>query len=64
MTITTPLFRVKNRDACNGGQGWYYDSADHPTRIIACDASCTKIYGAPDANVTIKVGCPTLPPPT
>jgi hypothetical protein len=62
-TLTTPLFRVKNRDACNGGPGWYYDSFDHPTRIIVCDASCNKIHDAHDADVWIEQGCPTVPPP-
>jgi hypothetical protein len=61
--LITPLFRVKGRDACNGGPGWYYDSFDHPTRIIVCDASCSKIKDGPDADVVIKLGCPTTPPP-
>jgi hypothetical protein len=62
-TVTTALYRVNNRDACNGGLGWYYDRDEHPTRIVACDAACEKIQGTPDTNVIIKFGCPSVPPP-
>jgi hypothetical protein len=61
--VTTPLYRVKNRDACSGGLGWYYDRNEHPTRIVACSAACDKIHGTPDTNVIIKFGCPSVPPP-
>jgi hypothetical protein len=61
---TTLISRqVQNREACAGGDGWYYDRPDHPTRIIACDAACAKIDGPPEATVTITVGCGSAPPP-
>jgi hypothetical protein len=54
--------QVKSRQACNGGQGWYYDRPDHPTRIIACDATCSTIHGPPEGNVEISVECAPPPP--
>ncbi len=55
--------QVKNRASCGNGAGWYYDRSDHPTRIIACDATCSKIQGASDGSVNITVGCGVPPPP-
>jgi len=54
--------QVKNRSACNGGLGWYYDRMDHPTRIIACDATCGQIHGSREGKVVITVGCVAPPP--
>ena len=53
--------QVKSREACNGGQGWYFDRSDRPTRIIACDETCLKIDRTPQATVQIKICAP--PPP-
>jgi hypothetical protein len=62
-SVKLQVFPVKNRDACNNGAGWYYDRADHPTRIIVCDDTCRKIHGPTESSVTIKVGCTAAPPP-
>jgi hypothetical protein len=60
---TTRIVRqVKNRQACNGDQGWYYDDAAHPSRIIACDATCNTIHGPPEGKVETTVGCGAPPP--
>ena len=47
-------------DATRGG--WYYDvdpAKAHPTRIIACPATCAKLKAKPEATVDIKFGCQT-----
>jgi hypothetical protein len=65
--ITSPpmfnISRVKNRFACNGQFGWFYDRTDRPTRIITCDAACKAIRNTPDVKVTISVGCLTFSTP-
>jgi hypothetical protein len=56
-TIIVAEQQVKNRQACNGARGWYYDRPDHPGRIVACDETCRKIRELP-AIVQIKVCAP------
>jgi hypothetical protein len=59
---STPVYQVQNRKTCGqAALGWYYDSSEHPTRIIACDPTCDAIRNG--AQVRMKVGCPTEPAP-
>jgi hypothetical protein len=59
---TTIARQVKDRQSCGGSPGWYYDRPDHPTRIIACDSTCGKIHGPPEASVEINVSACAPPP--
>lgn len=53
--------RVDSKDACLGKLGWYYDDPNNPTRIIACEYSCSVITeAAENAKVDILFGCETL----
>jgi hypothetical protein len=55
-----PVEQVKNRDACDGGRGWYFDRSG-PTRIVTCDDTCRRIHGPPRATVLINVCLPPTP---
>jgi hypothetical protein len=54
------LGRVADEDDC-AERGWHYDDFDAPTRIIACDETCTLIQGTPQAKIDILLGCETWP---
>jgi len=42
--------------------GWYYDDADDPARILVCPQTCDSFQEAEDvAQVTIIFGCETIP---
>jgi hypothetical protein len=43
---------------CSGGEGWRYDDATAPTRVIACDGTCDAIKGK-SGKVDIVFGCET-----
>jgi hypothetical protein len=61
LLIPPPL---KNRSACNNGQeGWFYDRADQPTRIITCGATCNRIRAMQNPRVKIRVGSTACPSP-
>lgn len=50
---------VLAQDASCAGEGWKYDNAANPTRIIFCDASCQAIKKSASAKVQILLGCKT-----
>lgn len=52
------LGRVPSESACQDG-AWRYDSADQPTRIIACPETCSTIKNAGHTDVKILLGCET-----
>jgi hypothetical protein len=43
------------------GDGWYYDNASNPTKIILCDSTCTQVEAA-TGEVDITLGCTTVIP--
>jgi hypothetical protein len=59
--------RVENEAGCSadGGalDGWHFDEAVPPTKIITCPEICKKIKSAqmPEETVTINVSCPSSP---
>jgi hypothetical protein len=54
------LAKVATKDACAGGEGWYYDDDANPTRVITCPASCTKLQADVNATVDVLFGCRTV----
>lgn len=47
------------QDAKCTAQGWKYDNAANPTRIIFCDQSCQSLKKSSNSKVQILVGCQT-----
>lgn len=52
--------RVEDASDC-ALRGWYYDSFETPTRVIACPETCDLITSTPEAKIDIVVGCKPLP---
>jgi hypothetical protein len=42
------------------GDGWYYDNAANPTKIILCDSTCTRIEADTMGEVDVTLGCSTV----
>jgi hypothetical protein len=57
----TTFVRVDSKDKCQPS-AWYFDDANKPKRIIACEQSCQAITAAPDARIDILLGCATITP--
>jgi hypothetical protein len=56
----TTIGAVKDRESCDPTQGgWYFDDADAPTRIIACQQSCQRL-NALNGEIKVLLGCPTV----
>jgi hypothetical protein len=54
---------VKDAGACDPASGgWYYDNEDAPTRILACDQTCSDFKAALEGQVNVVLGCPTVGP--
>lgn len=52
--------RVQGAEDCvNVTNGWYYDVAVNPTKVIVCPQTCTWIQGDPAASMAIEFGCET-----
>lgn len=54
------LGQVPGEDDC-AARGWHYDDAAAPTRIVACEDTCTLIQTTPAAKIDILLGCETWP---
>jgi hypothetical protein len=54
------LPQVNNEAGCTGAQGWYYDNALNPTRIILCKSTCDAVTADPMAALEILLGCQTV----
>jgi len=57
------LYYAGDEAGCESGKGdWYYGEDDdgHPTKIIACPATCARFQAASGGKVTIGVGCLTV----
>ena len=52
--------RVDSEGQCGDKLGWYYDDMDNPTRIIACEQTCTTIQAAETGKINILLGCGTI----
>jgi hypothetical protein len=51
--------RVASPGACVE-DGWHFDDADSPARILACPETCAMIETLPDAQIDILLGCATI----
>lgn len=58
--MKSTLLQVANDAACAGSQGWYYDNAIDPTRIILCKSTCDAVTTDPMASLEILLGCATV----
>jgi hypothetical protein len=45
---------------CANSQGWYYDNAQTPTKILLCPQSCNSIKQDFNAKLEILIGCETV----
>jgi hypothetical protein len=45
---------------CEGGEGWYYDDAIPPDKIILCPGTCATLKGDLQAAIDILLGCQTI----
>lgn len=60
-TTVVTIPQVPNAAACPAGQdAWYYDNAAHPTQIILCGGTCTKIQADTTGEVDVALGCGTI----
>jgi Mg-chelatase subunit ChlD len=57
---TTIIAMVASSDKCGTEQGWHYDNAVKPTRIVACKSTCDTIKAAPKGKINIMLGCETV----
>jgi von Willebrand factor type A domain len=56
--LSGPAKVLDYNPACTSGTGWRYDDAAHPTRVLACDATCNAIKND-GSKVDIVFGCAT-----
>ena len=49
--------QVDDLASCVGGQGWYYDDNDNPTRLIMCPGTCETLQNDENGKVQILLGC-------
>jgi len=57
----TPIGKVDGPEGCaDVVDGWYYDDAQQPTKILVCPQTCVKFKSAPNASMAIKFGCETI----
>ena len=44
---------------CATGEGWHYDDASAPTRIVLCPGTCAAVRGDSHARIDVLLGCKT-----
>jgi hypothetical protein len=60
-TKASSLDYVGSEDACNqapSAQGWYFDNATNPTKVILCNALCQIVKQDDLGAVNLVFGCP------
>jgi hypothetical protein len=55
----TTFARVDSADKCELN-GWHFDSASDPKRLVACPQTCDRIKSEPNAKLDVLLGCQTL----
>lgn len=50
---------LKYSDGCASGDGWRYDNAQSPTKIVLCPAACDKAKADTSAKIDLVLGCQT-----
>jgi hypothetical protein len=53
------FFYVDDASGCGlkPNEGWYYDDAKSPTKVILCPATCDRVANAEAARIDIAYGC-------
>jgi hypothetical protein len=52
------VYKVDSKAKCDAKLGgWYYDSLAAPSEILLCEATCSAVTTAKDANVSVEFGC-------
>jgi hypothetical protein len=59
--LTRPGNVATSADCTAAGEGWYYDNATTPTKILTCPALCDRLKAATAPKVEVLVGCETKP---
>jgi hypothetical protein len=59
--IDTTFFRVAESSACRIN-GWHFDDAQAPKRLVACPETCDRIKATAEAKIDVLLGCATLFP--
>jgi hypothetical protein len=58
----TSVDQVAGAPACAGGPGWFFDtppgSAQPPTKILLCPASCDPLVKSTGNRLDVAIGCP------
>jgi hypothetical protein len=53
---------VTNPGDCAGvADGWYFDNAANPRKILSCPTTCQSITAGPDAEAYVTFGCNRMP---
>lgn len=55
--VASQIPKATNAADCGSGDGWYYDNAVTPTKIILCPASCQTVQSDGEAKVDVLFGC-------
>jgi Mg-chelatase subunit ChlD len=50
---------LKYSDGCSAADGWRYDNAQNPTKILLCQSSCDKVKADGTAKIDLVLGCQT-----
>jgi len=56
-TEPDPIEHVDGIGDCVGGQGWFYDDNDNPSKIVMCSGTCDMLQNDENGRVDILVGC-------
>jgi hypothetical protein len=57
---TETLRKAPAAPSCGNLEGWYYDNAAAPRKVVACPATCSRIQAASEAKVDLLFGCATV----
>jgi hypothetical protein len=55
----TTLLRVGSKEECRAN-AWYFDDPSAPTRLIACEQTCSAITAEDNSSIDILLGCATV----
>jgi hypothetical protein len=60
-TDTLAFGRVASEQACgDSSEGWYYDDANTPTKVMICPKACDAIKAAEQGSINVLFGCQTI----
>lgn len=56
----TTIPKVAAPSDCGAGGGWYYDDEAHPSKLLACPATCQTLESDAMGALNIAFGCSTI----